>query len=540
LLAALSQIPVPIIWYEEAARSLGRSTIRRLIDRLDARNHADTIDPAIMQTLRVQFQQIYTLLERENPRVESLRVTILQNHGNRNEGEILLLVRDRVCELAVRNWLALEAFPKETWLNCIDIKCCPQYADIADHQYSVAIVCGAFPRRYRWIPAGALGIQTTFLAYAHEVGAIKGQLLAVYGKYALSNRSKKRNDFILDVLSALEARTCEKESSIAELQLDCPEIALLTTDHDERSEKMVAGSAQELADIMEERSRIKTEEDIHQQLSTDLWEDDIGDEVLDESDDALNRTPHLDDVECITMRVVSRSQGSCHIWLGKNTAVEVVQSQRPTEVVRLLPNEIHPGDVLLIIDEGIRGDLFDRVVDLAEQQPHLRYLASFRRAWRDTIQLLASQFRSGEAIDYSRMLLNLQTAGAPVQTEAALRGWVCEQVIGPEALGSIRAVGIVSGNQMIVKQANDFDNAFRRIRGIRTSIGRLINVVIRQTFTSFGGISEVGMHNLDEKLLLPINELIETLDFAEVVSVESESVMKAPQTVGMLNKLNEE
>jgi hypothetical protein len=540
LLAALSQIPVPLIWYEEASRSLGRSTIRRLIDRLDARNHADTIDAAIMQTLRVQFQQLYALLEHENPRVESLRITILQKHANRSDGEVLLLVRDRVCERAVRNWLTLEAFPREAWLNCIDVKCCPEYADIADHQYPVAIICGAFPRRYRWIPAGALGAQTIFLAYSHEIGAIKGQLQAVYGKYALSNRSKKRNDFMLDILSTLATSTCGQESSITELKLECPEITPLTACRDERSEKTAAASAQELADIMTERSRIKTEEDMHQQSGTDIWEDDIGDEVLDENDDALSHTPHSDDVECITMRVVSRSQGSCRIRLGKNTVAEVVQAQRPTEVVRLLPNEIHPGDVLLIIDEGIRGDLFDRVVDLAEQQPRLRYLASYRRAWRDAIQLLASQFRCSGVIDYSCMLSQLQTAGAPVQTEAALRGWVYEQVIGPEALGSIRAVGVVSGNQMIVKQANDFDKAFHKIRGIRTSIGRLINAAIRQTFTSFGDIGETGMHKLDDRLLLPVNELIETLDFAEVVLVESESVMVAPQAVGMLNKLNEE
>ena len=123
-----------------------------------------------------------------------------------------------------------------------------------------------------------------------------------------------------------------------------------------------------------------------------------------------------------------------------------------------------------------------------------------------------------------------------MQTELALRGWVHDQVIGPEAVASIKAVGIVSGKDTISHQAKDFDKAFRRIRGIRTSIGRLLNVAIRQSFTSFGSSSDASTQSLDDRLRLPVNELIETLDFAEIGAVGSVTTMIAPQMVGRLYK----
>ncbi|MCA1630071.1 MAG: hypothetical protein LC774_07000, partial [Acidobacteria bacterium] len=52
LLAMFSQIPVPLVWYEQAARSLGRSTLRRMISYLGIKSRHLQGLGAVMQTLR--------------------------------------------------------------------------------------------------------------------------------------------------------------------------------------------------------------------------------------------------------------------------------------------------------------------------------------------------------------------------------------------------------------------------------------------------------------------------------------------------------
>lgn len=540
LLAALSQLPVPLVWYEEAARALGRSTIRRLINRLDVRNHADIVDPSILQTLRVQFEQLYMVLEQDNPRAAALRELLERECSGRGDAEVLVLVRDHVFEQALFNWLTLEEFSKEQWLSCLDIRGCPKYQDIATQKYKVSVVCGALPRRYRWIVSGALGARTLFLTYPHEVEAIRGQLLNVYGNIALTSRSQKRDAFIGNLAQLVNDRLGGPEASLPELVLDCPAVLQPISSGEDNKKKMVAVSLQDLADAFKERLRVQTEENKREQTTVGTWEDDVGDEALEEAPNIIYSLHHNDDIPCLKLKVLSKMQGTCYLWVDVNAMIETVRTRRPTEVVHLQPNEIEPGDVVLIVDERIRGDLFDKIVELTEQQPHLRYLAAYRRAWRDAILLLAAQFRHGYDIDYNQMLQALKNEGAPVQTELALKLWVNDQVIGPESLASIRAVGIVIGKNILVSQVKDFDRAFRHIRGIRTSLGRLLNAAIRRSFKGFNDPGDTGTYHLEERLLLPISELIETIDFAEVLVIDHNVVRVAPHFVGELFKAGED
>src|SRR5205823_3676929 len=60
ILATLAQMPVPVTWYERTARDLGRSTLKRLVDRLTIA-HAPGMG-ATMQSIKMQFEALWNHL----------------------------------------------------------------------------------------------------------------------------------------------------------------------------------------------------------------------------------------------------------------------------------------------------------------------------------------------------------------------------------------------------------------------------------------------------------------------------------------------
>ncbi|MCA1642184.1 MAG: DrmE family protein, partial [Acidobacteria bacterium] len=203
------------------------------------------------------------------------------------------------------------------------------------------------------------------------------------------------------------------------------------------------------------------------------------------------------------------------------------------------PHELLLGDVLLRMDEGGRTSLFDRIVELAEDQPEMQYLATFRHVWRRAVQRLVARFGGQWGPNYVGMLLSLQSYGATIQSDQTVRSWVQDYVIGPDEVSSIIAVGRASGSEALVRQAKQFDAAFRRIRGIRQGIGRRLNSTIRKSFRHFTeGTVEPGAYQLDERLGIPLDELLETIDLAEIISVNKQEKRIALHHVGRFRHID--
>jgi hypothetical protein len=190
-------------------------------------------------------------------------------------------------------------------------------------------------------------------------------------------------------------------------------------------------------------------------------------------------------------------------------------------------------DVLILIEEGGRGSLFDKVVDLAEEQPDHQYLGAYRRAWRDAMRLLASRYNKGSATDYQTMLAVLRAAGSNISTELSVRNWVLGRVIGPDDLSSIQAVGYVTQIDSLVRDCRDFDRAFRTIRSIHQGLGRRLTRAIRESSRQFvGGATKEEIEALGQYIWLPLAELLETVDLAEVIEIKRQPQRIAPNRVG--------
>ncbi len=534
LLAILTQVPVPLVWYEEAARSLGRSTLRRLIDRLGTESRFDTGLGPVIQSMRMLFGMIYDQLERANPRADALKdlVSGIARESGRGE-RVLLLVRDRVVARALSSWLEIDVFPGAEWLSQVDIVDCPTYSDLSSVRYQSALINGAFPRRYRWIAGASLADSVTFLVYDHETETIVRQLEQVYSKEGRQDRATRRLTAVAQFTPPMKAHASGSDLEGPELVLEVPPKKPTDLVTARRAAKVVLKDLSGLRDAMDAARRAaeqaKEREAAERDLELPTWKEDSADESPpEESLELVRQESHPDDVPCLAVVVNSRLRGRGVLWLPVDDLVECVRSSDPEDIELSTPNDLASGDVVLIVEEGGRSRLFDRIVALAEDQPGLQYLQTHRKIWRQAVEQMAAR-----STDYGAMLKALRDAGATIKSELAVRFWVENQVIGPETKESITAVGRVSGVDVLVRKAKEFDAAFETIRSIRRGIGRRLSAAIRRSFKHFAeGEPDQIRGELDERLGIAVDELIETIDLAEVVSVPAAVDRVPPQFVG--------
>jgi hypothetical protein len=533
LLATLRHLPVPLTWYEHAARSLGRSTLRSLISKLGVQGRHSSDLGAIMQSLRMQFDQLYHILNGSNLRSQALQAilpSILETIGNE---PVLLIVRDNVMERAVQNWLELEAFPHTGWLNRVIIKSCSNYCNISTDTYAAVLINGIFPRRYSWIAGASLGTRITFLAYPHEVDVIEHQLQNVYGDQARIERATRRDRVMSKLLSRSVCPPNDSESTIPSLRFKRPQKKSIL------SEPETWNTIEDIIPISKvtERSNRTFMQGNASFIKLSVWKEDISDdESPDEDKEDTESGVHEDTVSCVRLGVRSQVFGDGILWLDGDTIIEFVRPSLPNDIQRAIPPMIRPHDILLLLNEGKRLSLFDQFVDLAEDQPEMHHLATYRRTWRDAIQRIVAAHQDKGRPNYPAILRSLQSAGASIQSEPAVRAWVQDQVIGPENIASIIAVGRVSGNELLVRQAKAFDQVFHDIRGIRQGIGRRLNSVIRKRFKHFAKQKpEMHTEDLDSRLKLPLDEILETIDLAEVITVGDHIEQIAPHRVGRIH-----
>ena len=534
LLAVLSQMPVPLPWYEITVRGMGRSTLKRLIEMLGILSRKEKGSGAIIQTVRMYLQRLYIHLEQHNPRADALR-HLVANSASDAESNVLVLLRDRAMAQALDSWLTVEACPGAGWLTKVEIKSYDTYSEIASQQYESVIINGTVPRRYRWVLGGALGRRVTFLGYSYESDLVEQHLKFVYGETGRSANLQMRERSVQMLLGTATTAGAATPCAIAE-----PPTARLilkrrnTKDKPSSNSRSVRaeGGFTGLSDALKvARNKVDKAAVVARSVEQDTEDEMLANEDIgfgEENSDRVDRAS-----SCFSVRVRSRRYGRGDIWLVEDSLVECVRPSSGEEIWRIPPRSLKIGDVLLRMENSeVRGSLFDQMVHLAEGQPEMDYLASFRKSWREAIQKIISRNRTACGIEYVKVFEALRAAGAPISSEQTVRLWMHDQVIGPEAVGSIEAVGKISGSGALVAQAKRFDAAFRSIRAIHQGIGRSLSSAIRQSFRhlNFGEV-KTRVERLNDRLGIPLDELVETVDLAEVLSVGSTTEEKSGQIV---------
>jgi hypothetical protein len=537
ILAILRQMPVPMIWYEEAARSLGRAPLSRLIERIGSFSRDEGRIGPVLQTVRMGLLRLYDLLKQENPRAETVRRQLVELVNTTTASDILVLVRDRTVERALRSWVVVEAFADADWLSRLTVLACPSFVRSATHRFAAALINGAFPRRYRWIAGASLAVDVQFVAYEQERRFIESQLREIYGASLICQRATRRAQTLTGAGPASSSAEAGGKADVMlpELQLVNPprRRAVDDTDKDKQDKprKLHAVAREDLAREWAQLQQAKGAETARAEAKRLIGFEDSGEDdtpgILDSADVGTVNDGEL--TECLRFDVISRTHGIGVMSLPPEHFVEFMRPGEGDDIQRDVSRSLRPGDVLLRVDEEGRASVFDHVVELAEGQPQMHFLSRWRQVWRGAVERMAAKYRTWHhRIDYKRLLGDLQHAGAPIESELAVRLWVEEIVIGPLSQASIVAVGRISGTEVLVSQSRQFDYAFRHIRAIRRGIGRRLSGVIRKSFRQVASAApDLTSDNLDDRLTVPLEELLETIDLAEVQSV-SRDVTNVP------------
>ena len=523
VISTLAQLATPMAFYETAARSLGRSTVRRLISQIGYRSARTFEVGPVLQTIRMQLEAIYDTLQGEHPRAVQLKSAIVTAAGAVGGDRTCCLVRDRVHAKALRSWFELEAFPNGDDSLRVQINGVEEH-HYRNREFKTFVINGAFPRRYRWVLGDALAPTVVFVAFQHEIAPIAAHLNQFYDPTLSTKRAEGRLRTLQRLGSGIIAAVVS-DPLPAQLKLERPPLKKA------KAKPASVASGKSFADLA---SLVKTVEQKSIATVISSATPRLPEPEEEPPDEEEERGDATDGVLCLRVEVRSHARGEGYFYFPCSTLVECVKPADPEKLVKVPPRALATGDVLPQIDERGKTSVFETIISLLDAQPTMRPVTAARRQWQIALVRLIDQRRLSRhllddfapTLDYSKILLDLQKEGATVQTEQSVRGWINGQTIGPDSVGSIRAVGIVSGSEAVSNNAGDLDRAFRKIRALHQGVGRRLAGALRKSVKSFATTGMTSApEDIDAHLRLPLAELIESIDFVEVLAVSADPIL---------------
>ncbi len=554
LVGTLLQLPVPVQWYEQHAYLMGnRQTLKKLISSIGSNIGGTTyLDLApVLQSLRGQLEILYSRLSNTNPKSEAF-LQYYREHlysflaANKS---IALLVRNDVVSRAVWPWLLSEGIAAEHQRN---LRVLPYKQVDGREMFDHMIAIGPWPSRYRWQISGRLGRTLDFLLYRGEEIALEQQMGIFYSARSQTLCEKVRFS-LLKTFGDIHTLPQPQSQPIDQSALD-----LVTVGDGGRKEEYVQREVLAYEDLDEPDPDLKSlfdmvsiditpltpatsmpfthsEEPTKTQLLS--WRDDSfldsGDQAEFDEDDS--HVPSGGPVEsCILLKIQMASTNTTaevvrYLYLSSEGATECYISEQGDGDLKRVPNdEIEPGFILIKTDQEDRQTLFDQIVQLAHAQPTMKYLRVWREYWLEAIHSLVQQNSSGKAKRGAYQQLQRQLASIGVRvTIVTIRDWAQGERIGPGSITSIKAVGTLSQHPMLQQYPQQVDEAFKQIRIIHQVLGRRIS----STLQKLGKVAQQGnsvtatkatkrVVQLDPALSVPLDDLLDMLQFWEVIAVD--------------------
>ena len=114
------------------------------------------------------------------------------------------------------------------------------------------------------------------------------------------------------------------------------------------------------------------------------------------------------------------------LYLDRDRNYEVIREAKVGDesLGMLSPREMRQGDTLLLTDSAERTNIFEQVLAMLESDPDMKPLASIRRSWQNVILSLRDQYSDAGVVQIPKLLTDLRTDGAPIESEATIRGWI--------------------------------------------------------------------------------------------------------------------
>jgi len=552
LVGTLMQLPIPVQWYEQHAYLMGnRQTLKKLISGI-GNNAGGTLHldiAPVLQSLRGHLELLYTHLSTANPKSEAF----FQYYRKHIESSLAdgkstaLLVRNDVVARAMWPWLLSEgiAVEQQPHLRVLTYRQIDG-REMFDHM----IATGPWPSRYRWQIGGRLGRTIDFLLYRGEETVLKQQMRSFYSTQSRAFCERTRF-FMLHAFGDIPSATQSGGQ-----HTDQTDLNFVTVGDKNRIQESVQETTPSYEDLDNADPDLKSLFDL---VSLDLaslsptssanlahseelaethlfpWRDDSfqdSGEQPEFSEDEMSPLVGGPTETCVLLKVQMASANATknlqYLYLNSEGTTECyIPGQDDDDLIKAANDEIEPGFILIRTDQDDRQTLFDRIVQLADGQPTMKYLRVWREYWLEAILSLVQKHASGKAKRGEYLLLQRQLAQAGVHvTHVTVRDWVLGERIGPGNLGSIKVVGALSQHPMVQKYPEQIDKAFRQIRTIHQVLGRRISATLQR----LGKVAQQSKNitsnkktrreiQLDPALSVPIDDLLDMLQFWEVMEV---------------------
>ena len=216
-----------------------------------------------------------------------------------------------------------------------------------------------------------------------------------------------------------------------------------------------------------------------------------------------------------------------------------IREGKETEVA---VKSLRTGDRVVLVDRGVRTDLFHLVTSRLEDLPEFMPVVMFVRDWqaraakaRDHPTPLSNEESPGGDYSYQAILDRMRRLGSSITTPAAVSHWTNGRVYGPRDPHDIRRLGQVIGDDVLEHRWEAIGRALETMRGHRRRIGHML---ARQLDSkAFSDLEEEGY--FDRRLGIHISELAEAVSAHTVVTVSSKRIVVPRHAANLLLMPNE-
>jgi hypothetical protein len=186
------------------------------------------------------------------------------------------------------------------------------------------------------------------------------------------------------------------------------------------------------------------------------------------------------------------------------------------EVITKKASEVKSGDLLILINNGLKKTLVEQVVDTVEKHPKMIEVVLYQKYWIESLR--KNMLLNND--NFASLFKKLKEKGSRIETQTAVYFWVAGDVVGPSKKNkdNIKFLGEIYGDKYLVENYEKIYNSIDRLRRIHIKLKRNLHKLMINAGLMFenGGEDQV----IDEELGLYLEDFANSIAIKRVVSIE--------------------
>lgn len=172
------------------------------------------------------------------------------------------------------------------------------------------------------------------------------------------------------------------------------------------------------------------------------------------------------------------------------------------------------GDLLILINEGLRKSLAQEIIDTVDKHPQMSNIVMHQRSWIEALRRGMKQHNQ----KINDVFYELKKKGSSIKTPVAVYFWVSGEVVGPRDKDNIKLIGEIYQDSFLI---HNFDKIYESIKRLRKIHGRLKRNLGRLMINAGLMIDEEDKNQIiDEELNLYLEDFANSIHIERISSVE--------------------